>query len=121
MRGKDVSPMDQKPPCVSLAAAGRLSVWQLCADFAIIHKIGPKWLNRDARQGAKGEMSDHAVPLHVKMHKSLGSKRHEMGEDQIKRVTRAFGDFTPIDRQPVEDEAAPPSKSTLGRPCDKRV
>ena len=39
---------------VSLATTGRLSVSQLCEDFDISRKTGHKWLNRYARQGAKG-------------------------------------------------------------------
>ena len=54
MPWKDVSPMDQKMQFVSLAATGRFTVSQLCEDFDISRKTGHKWLNRYARQGAKG-------------------------------------------------------------------
>ena len=46
--------MDQKIQFVSLAATGRFTVSQLCEDFDISRKTGHKWLNRYARQGAKG-------------------------------------------------------------------
>ncbi len=55
----------------------------------------------------------NGVHLHGKMRKSLGSKRHEMGEDDIKTITRAFGDFTAIDPQPLDKPTE--GKSTRGR------
>ena len=55
----------------------------------------------------------NGVHLHGKMRKSLGSKRHEMGEDDIKTITRAFGDFSTIAPQPLDKPAE--VKSNRGR------
>ena len=44
-----------------------------------------------------------ASGLWRKMRKSLGSKRKEMGEDDIATVTRLFGDFTEAERVTVLD------------------
>ncbi len=38
-----------------------------------------------------------------KMRKSLGSKRNLMGEDDIKLITRTFGDFEAVDATPLEE------------------
>ena len=35
--------------------------------------------------------------LYSKMRKSLGSKRNEMNKDDIKTITRSFGDFEVVD------------------------
>jgi type I restriction enzyme M protein len=55
----------------------------------------------------------NGVHLHGKMRKSLGSKRHEMSDDHIKTITRAFGDFAAIAPQTLDAPAE--SKSTRGR------
>ena len=55
----------------------------------------------------------NAVHLSGKMRKSLGSKRNEMGEDHIRRVTRAFGDFSAIEPELLEETNG--AKSTRGR------
>ncbi|MFA6288511.1 MAG: class I SAM-dependent DNA methyltransferase [Opitutaceae bacterium] len=55
----------------------------------------------------------NGVHLHGKMRKSLGSKRHEMSDDHIKTITRAFGDFAAIAPQPLDAPAE--AKSTRGR------
>jgi len=55
----------------------------------------------------------NGVHLHGKMRKSLGSKRHEMSDDHIKTITRAFGDFVAIAPQPLDAPAE--AKSTRGR------
>lgn len=57
----------------------------------------------------------NGVHLHGKMRKSLGSKRHEMSDAHIKTITRAFGDFAPIDPQPLDAPAE--AKSSRGRPA----
>ncbi|MDR0535864.1 MAG: type I restriction-modification system subunit M [Puniceicoccales bacterium] len=57
----------------------------------------------------------NGVNLCGKMRKSLGSKRQEMSESDIKTITRAFGDFTAIDPQPLDKPADP--KNTRGRPA----
>ncbi|CDG18647.1 type I restriction-modification system subunit M [Xenorhabdus doucetiae] len=53
-----------------------------------------------------------------KMRKSLGSKRNLMSEDDIKLITRTFGDFEVVDTTPLEDlglEKAAEQKSNRGR------
>ncbi|MBD2797651.1 SAM-dependent DNA methyltransferase [Xenorhabdus sp. 18] len=53
-----------------------------------------------------------------KMRKSLGSKRNLMNEDDIKLITRTFGDFEVVDTTPLEDlglEKAAEQKSNRGR------
>jgi type I restriction enzyme M protein len=55
----------------------------------------------------------NAVNLCGKMRKSLGSKRNEMDESDIKTVTRAFGDFTAIAARELDKPAE--QKSNRGR------
>ena len=53
-----------------------------------------------------------------KMRKSLGSKRNLMGEDDIKLITRTFGDFEVVDATSLEElglEKAAEQKSNRGR------
>ncbi len=53
-----------------------------------------------------------------KMRKSLGSKRNLMGEDDIKLITKTFGDFEVVDATPLEElglEKAAEQKSSRGR------
>ncbi|WP_164063676.1 type I restriction-modification system subunit M [Serratia marcescens] len=53
-----------------------------------------------------------------KMRKSLGSKRNLMGEDDIKLITRTFGDFEVVDATPLEElgmEKVAEQKSNRGR------
>ncbi|MDC9592739.1 type I restriction-modification system subunit M [Xenorhabdus sp. IM139775] len=53
-----------------------------------------------------------------KMRKSLGSKRNLMGEDDIKLITRTFGDFEVVDTTPLGDlglEKTAGQKSNRGR------
>ncbi|MGC0890232.1 type I restriction-modification system subunit M [Pantoea agglomerans] len=53
-----------------------------------------------------------------KMRKSLGSKRNLMGEDDIKLITRTFGEFEVVDATSLEElglEKAPEQKSSRGR------
>lgn len=53
-----------------------------------------------------------------KMRKSLGSKRNLMGEDDIRLITRTFGDFEAIETTTLEAlglEKAPEQKSGRGR------
>jgi len=56
----------------------------------------------------------NGVHLHGKMRKSLGSKRHEMGEDDIKTITRTFGDFANVAPQSLDKPTE--QKSSRGRP-----
>lgn len=55
----------------------------------------------------------NAVNLYQKMRKSLGSKRNELGEQDIALVTRTFGDFAQIDAQELDKPAE--QKSNRGR------
>ncbi|MGK7244816.1 type I restriction-modification system subunit M [Buttiauxella agrestis] len=53
-----------------------------------------------------------------KMRKSLGSKRNLMGEEDIKLITRTFGEFEVVDATSLEElglEKAPEQKSNRGR------
>ncbi|TBL52059.1 SAM-dependent DNA methyltransferase [Obesumbacterium proteus] len=53
-----------------------------------------------------------------KMRKSLGSKRNLMGEDDIKLITRTFGEFAVVNATSLEElglEKAPEQKSNRGR------
>ncbi|MCG9769313.1 type I restriction-modification system subunit M [Pseudoalteromonas piscicida] len=52
-----------------------------------------------------------------KMRKSLGSKRNLMSDDDIKTITRAFGDFEVIDARPVDKPVE--EKSNRGRQSTK--
>ena len=47
------------------------------------------------------------------MRKSLGSKRQEIGEDDVKLITRTFGDFAAIESYRLDKE--PDEKSNRGR------
>lgn len=71
--------------------------------------------NKKAPDRKDRVMLINAVHLHGKMRKSLGSKRHEMDDDHIKTITRAFGDFAPIAPQPLD--APTEAKSSRGRPA----
>ena len=55
----------------------------------------------------------NGVHLYHKMRKSLGSKRQMIGEDDIARITRCFGDFEPVDA--VELDKQEDQKSSRGR------
>jgi len=55
----------------------------------------------------------NGVNLHGKMRKSLGSKRHEMKEDDIATITRTFGQFEEIENQELDKPAK--QKSNRGR------
>ncbi|WP_022952672.1 type I restriction-modification system subunit M [Leucothrix mucor] len=55
----------------------------------------------------------NGVNLYSKMRKSLGSKRNEMGEDDIATITRTFGAFEEVDARAVDKPAE--QKSNRGR------
>ncbi|MEZ5505855.1 MAG: class I SAM-dependent DNA methyltransferase [Gammaproteobacteria bacterium] len=55
----------------------------------------------------------NAANLGGKMRKSLGSKRNELGADDIRTITRCFGNFDAIDNHPLDK--APEQKSNRGR------
>lgn len=59
-----------------------------------------------------------ASNLYGKMRKSLGSKRNLMGEDDIRLITRTFGEFKVVDATSLEDlglEKTTEQKSNRGR------
>ena len=55
----------------------------------------------------------NGVHLYQKMRKSLGSKRQELGDDDIALITRAFGNFEAI--EPYSLDKLPDEKSNRGR------
>jgi type I restriction enzyme M protein len=55
----------------------------------------------------------NGVNLFGKMRKSLGSKRHEMGSDDIATITRTFGAFEIVDARELDKPAE--QKSNRGR------
>jgi type I restriction enzyme M protein len=55
----------------------------------------------------------NGVHLYQKMRKSLGSKRQEIGEDDVKLITRTFGNFEAIESYRLDK--APDEKSNRGR------
>ncbi|NTS78706.1 SAM-dependent DNA methyltransferase [Catenovulum sp. SM1970] len=56
---------------------------------------------KEAERKGKVQLIDGSN-LCGKMRKSLGSKRNLMSDDDIKTITRAFGDFDVIDARPLE-------------------
>jgi transposase-like protein len=57
MAWNQVTLMEQKQQFVSLAATGRFTFTELCADYHISRKTGHKWLGRYRREGlAEGVM-----------------------------------------------------------------
>ena len=63
----------------------------------------------------------NAVHLHQKMRKSLGSKRQELGDDDIALITRTFGSFEAIESYRLDEDADGDSaKSGRGRPSTSK-
>jgi len=58
----------------------------------------------------------NGVNLYGKMRKSLGSKRNEMSDDDIRTITRCFGAFEAMDAQALDKPAE--QKSNRGRQSD---
>ena len=75
------------------------------------------WLlsNKKVRERRGQVMLINGVNLCGKMRKSLGSKRQEMSEGDIKTITRAFGEFAPVELRPLDKPAE--AKSSRGRPA----
>ena len=67
---------------------------------------------KDAERKGKVQLIDGSH-LYSKMRKSLGSKRNEMSEDNIKTIIRSFGDFEVMDARTLDKPAA--VKSNRGR------
>lgn len=66
---------------------------------------------KDERKG-KVQLIDGSN-LYGKMRKSLGSKRNQMSDDDIKTITRAFGDFEIIDAREIDKPSE--QKANRGR------
>ncbi len=69
--------------------------------------------NKKARERKGKVQLINGVHLYQKMRKSLGSKRQLIGDEDIARITRCFGDFEPIDD--VELDKPEEQKSNRGR------
>ena len=67
---------------------------------------------KDAERKGKVQLIDGGH-LYSKMRKSLGSKRNEMSEDDIKTIIRSFGDFEVMDARTLDKPAD--VKSNRGR------
>lgn len=67
---------------------------------------------KDVERKGKVQLIDGSN-LYSKMRKSLGSKRNEMSEDDIKTIIRSFGDFEVMDARTLEKPAD--VKSNRGR------
>ncbi len=67
---------------------------------------------KDAERKGKVQLIDGSH-LYSKMRKSLGSKRNEMSEDDIKTITRSFGSFEVMDARELDKPAE--VKSNRGR------
>ncbi|MGS0707649.1 type I restriction-modification system subunit M [Acinetobacter sp. ANC 3781] len=67
---------------------------------------------KDAERKGKIQLIDGSN-LYSKMRKSLGSKRNEMSEDDIKTIIRSFGDFEVMDARTLDKPAE--VKSNRGR------
>ena len=67
---------------------------------------------KDAQRKGKVQLIN-GVHLYQKMRKSLGSKRQEIGEDDVRLITRTFGDFAAIESYSLDKE--PDEKSNRGR------
>ncbi|MEZ4231674.1 MAG: class I SAM-dependent DNA methyltransferase [Polyangiaceae bacterium] len=61
----------------------------------------------------------NAVHLYQKMRKSLGSKRQEIGEEDIALITKTFGKFEAVESYSLDKE--PDERSTRGRPSSKKA
>lgn len=67
---------------------------------------------KDAERKGKVQLID-GTNLYSKMRKSLGSKRHEMNEDDIALITRTYGNFEMMDARELDKPAD--VKSNRGR------
>ncbi|WP_417735245.1 type I restriction-modification system subunit M [Rosistilla oblonga] len=67
---------------------------------------------KDAERRGKVQLIN-GVHLYQKMRKSLGSKRQEIGEDDVRRITQTFGNFEAVESYRLDK--APDEKSNRGR------
>lgn len=78
-------------------------------------------LSNKKRAEQKGKVQlINAVHLYKKMRKSLGSKRQELGDEDIALITRTFGAYEPVETYSLEAEDEP-TKSARGRPSSKKA
>jgi len=63
----------------------------------------------------------NGVHLYQKMRKSLGSKRQEIGEDDVKLITQTFGNFEAVDSYRLEDESDKIDNPTRKRGSKKKA
>ena len=63
----------------------------------------------------------HGVHLYQKMRKSLGSKRHEIGEEGIRLITRTFGEFKAVESYDLEPEASERAAPKRGARAKKKA
>lgn len=63
----------------------------------------------------------HGVHLYRKMRKSLGSKRQELGDDDIALITRTFGAFEAVETYDLDPDAEKAPRSARGKKADKRT
>lgn len=75
---------------------------------------------KDAERKGKVQLI-HGVHLYRKMRKSLGSKRQELGDDDIALITRTFGGFEAVDPYDLDPEASTAPTSNRGKKADKRT
>ena len=80
----------------------------------------PIWiLTNKKNKNRKGKVQlINGVHLCSKMRKTLGSKRHEMSDEDIATITKCFGKFEDVDsldlNKPIEQ------KSSRGRPTKRQ-
>ena len=68
MAWNEVTPMEEKQRFVSLAATGRFSFKELCADFHVRRKTGYKWVRRFVADGVRGLQCRSRRPHHCPHH-----------------------------------------------------
>jgi type I restriction enzyme M protein len=73
---------------------------------------------KEAQRKGKVQLIN-GVHLYQKMRKSLGSKRQEIGEEDVKLITKTFGSFEAVESYSLDKE--PDEKSNRGRqPASKK-
>jgi type I restriction enzyme M protein len=85
------------------------------------------WILSNKKKAArKGKVQlINGVHLHTKMRKSLGSKRHEIGDKGIRLITRTFGEFEVVPTRALDESDGAKAKSeasaTRGRKSSKKA
>lgn len=75
--------------------------------------------NKKAKERKGKVQLINAVHLYQKMRKSLGSKRQEIGEEDIALITKTFGNFEAVETYSLDKE--PDAKGTRGRVSTKKA